>query len=350
MTRLGDLGGPSVVREMDERGLKGNNLVFHRVTEAEAGDAKMRVDHDKVAIQHLMMVMGVELDVETATKTVRRLGARGNDGEDEGSREPRPLLVGFVHYHHTEAMLENSWKLARAEEESTRAVSVVKDLTMRQRAAEKEMYRQVSIKNLDRSGENISANLVFKVVGKRGFKREILAPLRDGEYLSEEGEVRWDRGEGASNLPGRGPARGGGRPGPSSATYPNWLALGRRGGGRGQSLDRSLGTALGQRGGHTTSGRGRGGGGGVKRSVEGEDGWTGVGRGARSGDSRSPPVKKPDIRSSPTSSKGSQGIQISPNKYSPLAGEEEEEEDENNRRGGDNLDGVEYRVVGAGQA
>ena len=73
MTRLGDLGGPSVVREMDERGLKGNNLVFHRVTEAEAGDAKMRVDHDKVAIQHLMMVMGVELDVETLTKTVRRL-------------------------------------------------------------------------------------------------------------------------------------------------------------------------------------------------------------------------------------------------------------------------------------
>ena len=88
----------------------------------------------------------------------------------------------------------------------------------------------------------------------------------------------------------------------------------------------------------------------MRRSVEGEDGWTAVGRGARSGDSRSPPVKKPDIRSSPTSSKGSQGIQISPNKYSPLAGEEEEEEDENNRRGGDNLDGVEYRVVGAGQA
>ena len=75
-----------------------------------------------------------------------------------------------------------------------------------------------------------------------------------------------------------------------------------------------------------------------------------MGRGARSGDSRSPPVKKPDTRSSPISSKGRAGIPTSPNKYSPLAGEEEEEEDENNRRGGDNLDGVEYRVVGAGQA
>ena len=203
MTRLGDLGGPSVVREMDERGLKENNIVFHRVAEAEAGDAKMREDHDKVAIQHLVMVMGVELDVETATKRVRRLGARSSGEEEDGSREPRPLLVGFVHHYHTEALLENSWRLARAEEEHIRAISVVKDLTMRQRAAEKAMYREVAIKNLDRSDDNISGNLVFKVVGKRGSKREILAPLREGEYLTEEGEVRWDRGD----LAGRRPAR-----------------------------------------------------------------------------------------------------------------------------------------------
>ena len=90
----------------------------------------------------------------------------------------------------------------------------------------------------------------------------------------------------------------------------------------------------------------------MKRSVEGEDGWTAVGRGARSGDSRSPPVKKPDNRSSPiSSSKGSAGIPTSPNKYSPLAGEEEEEEeDENNRKGGDHLDRVQHRVVGVGEA
>ena len=34
LAKLGDMGGPSVVREMDERSLKENNLVFHRVLEA----------------------------------------------------------------------------------------------------------------------------------------------------------------------------------------------------------------------------------------------------------------------------------------------------------------------------
>ena len=99
-------------------------------------------------------------------------------------------------------------------------------------------------------------------------------------------------------------------------------------------------------------GRGRGRDGGVKRSVEVADGRTAVGRGARAGDNRSPPVKKPDTRSSPTSSKGIAGIPISPNKYSPLAGEEEEEEeeDENNRKEGDHLDRVQHRVVGVGEA
>ena len=39
VARLGDLGGPSVVREMDERGVKVNNLLFHRVEEVGTGDA-----------------------------------------------------------------------------------------------------------------------------------------------------------------------------------------------------------------------------------------------------------------------------------------------------------------------
>ena len=56
------------------------------------------------------------------------------------------------------------------------------------------MHRLAFKKNMERSKENIDANLAFKVVGKRGYKREILAPLMDGEFISEEGEVTWDRG------------------------------------------------------------------------------------------------------------------------------------------------------------
>ena len=72
--KLGDMGGPGTVREMDERAMRVNNLVFYRVEEATDGDARMRVDHDKVAIQRLLIAMEVELDVEKATKDVRRMG------------------------------------------------------------------------------------------------------------------------------------------------------------------------------------------------------------------------------------------------------------------------------------
>ena len=315
--RMGDMGGPSAVREMDERAMKGNNLVFYRVKEAGEGvDAKMRVDHDKVAIQHLLIIMELELDVEKATKVVRRLGARGNDAEGEADRDPRPLLVRFVHQHHTEAILDNRWRLSKEEDPTIQAVSVVKDLTMKQRASEREMHRLAFRKNLERSRENIEANLAFKVVGKRGSKREILAPLRDGETISEEGEVGWNRGDGAR---WRRPARGSSSFGP--ATYPNCLAVGTTGGGRGRG--QSLATARGQshqgRGAYQVFGRGGGSGGGRGVGIREEEEWTTVGRGgsvrrrAISGSPQGgggPPVKKVDSKTSPTSRP-----KVNPSKY-----------------------------------
>ena len=101
-------------------------MLFHRVEEAGTGDARMRVDHDMMAIQRLLMVMGLEMDVEKATKVVRRVGARSSDGNGDEGRELRPLLVGFVHQHHTEAILSSSWRLARDENPTMQAVSVVK--------------------------------------------------------------------------------------------------------------------------------------------------------------------------------------------------------------------------------
>ena len=351
VARLGDLGGPSVVREMDERGVKENNLLFHRVEEAGAGDAKMRVDHDKVAIQHLLIVMGLEMDVEKTTKVVRRVGARSSDGNGDEGREPRPLLVGFVHHHYTEAILNNSWRLAKDENPIMQAVSVVKDLTLKQRAAEREMHRLAFKKNLERSQENIDANLAFKVVGQRGSKREILAPLRDGEFISEEGVATWDRGTEATTPRWRRPARGASSSGPSSATYPNCLAVGTTGGGMGRGRGLSLGTALGPRhpaqGGHTAFGRGggrgggmngptvrdprqRGGGGGSRgfHQVREGNGWSTVGRGGSTRPrepSGSPPGKKADNRPSPT--KDLIGIPASPNKFDMLEEEEGEERD-----------------------
>ena len=109
-----------------------------------------------------------------------------------------------------------------------RTVSVVKDLTMKQRSGKKELLREAARKNCDRNQEELERNIAHKVVGRRGSKREILCPLRFGENIDEEGEVVWDREDTG--------ATGGRR---VAATYPNSLPVGKPGGGTawGQTQD-----------------------------------------------------------------------------------------------------------------
>ena len=277
LAKLGELGGPSVVREMDERALKENNLVFHRVLEAGVVEARGRIQHDMRVLQQVLNELGLEVGVEQDTKFVRRLGPRTGEGvgEEEEGRDPRPLLVGFLHRHHTELILENCWKLSDSEDPGMRAVSVVKDLTMRQRAGEKDLHREAARKNCTRSQEDIEGNLAFKIVGRRGAKREILAPLRDGESISTEGEVIWNREVDSGVARGRRMARGGRRLGSLAATYPNCLAVGIPGGGTtmGQSRVTAQQQTAGQ--GMSTPG-GRGGGRG--RGVEPNKGAASLGR------------------------------------------------------------------------
>ena len=122
-------------------------------------------------------------------------------------REPRPLLVGFLHRQHSELIQNNSWKLSELSDPGMRTVSVVKDLTMKQRLGKKELLREAARKNCDRNQEELERNIAYKVVGRRGSKREILAPLRFGENIDEEGEVVWDR-EDTGATGGRRMARG----------------------------------------------------------------------------------------------------------------------------------------------
>ena len=78
---------------------------------------------------------------EKDIKFVRRLGARAYEG-DAGKRDPRPLLIGLVHKHHSELILANSWRLGESSNEAFRAMSVVRDLTLKQRAGERELYKE----------------------------------------------------------------------------------------------------------------------------------------------------------------------------------------------------------------
>ena len=153
---------------MDERASKENNLVVHRVREADVVDTRGRIAYDKRVIQGLLDELGVDIGVEQDIKFVRRLGARSSDGDGEGERDPRPILVGLVHRYHSEIILGNCWKLSEVDDPALRTVSIVNDPTSRQRAREKEMYKEATGKNLLRSQDNIKANMAYKVVGPRG--------------------------------------------------------------------------------------------------------------------------------------------------------------------------------------
>ena len=155
-----------MLREMDERSLEENNLVFHRVKEASGGEARRRTTEDKDSIQLLLHEMDLDIVVEESTKFARRLGPRSDHSVEEDRNDPKPLLVGFTHCHHTELILENSWKLGESENPAVRSVSVARDLTLRQRAGVKELYKEAARKNLTRSQEQLDNNMAFKVVGK----------------------------------------------------------------------------------------------------------------------------------------------------------------------------------------
>ena len=112
---------------------------------------------------------------------------KGRNGEGRDISIPRPLLEGLSCRAIQELILDNSWKLA--DSSILCGVSVVRDLTARQRVRKHEMGSEATKSNLERQQEDIEGNLAFKVIGKRGEKRVINAPLRKGEVVNELGEV-----------------------------------------------------------------------------------------------------------------------------------------------------------------
>ena len=172
-------------------------------------DALGRNNFDKQAIQHILNTIGVDVGVERGDiKNARRLGARNSGGVGEEERGPRPILVVLAHRYHAESILGRSWVLSEAANPEDREVSIVKDLTTKQRAREKEIYREVARKNLTRTRGEVVDNMAYKVVGPRGSRREIFAPLRPGERVGLEGDVVWER-EGDTGFSDRRRLRGG---------------------------------------------------------------------------------------------------------------------------------------------
>ena len=63
----------------------------------------------------------------------------------------------------------------------------MKGLTLKQRKNEEEMKKRVMRKNLTRNEEEVQGGLVWKMLGRRGERREVQVKLWDGETVNQEG-------------------------------------------------------------------------------------------------------------------------------------------------------------------
>ena len=132
------------------------------------------------------------MDIEHKLRFIRRLGGRV-DGADA-----RPILLGLKFTADMELVLDRSWMLSQCNNQAARDINIVRDLTAKQRQREADMVTEASRKNLERIQEEIDQNIVYKVVGRKGEKREIKVALRQGEVLGSDGKVirreDWARG------------------------------------------------------------------------------------------------------------------------------------------------------------
>ena len=99
----------------------------------------------------------------------KRLGPRGES--------TRPLLIGFSNLNARESVLDNAKKLAGMDE-ARQQISIIRDLTPKQREEEENLRKEAVKKNAELSPED-SENWEFRVVGPRGKRRMVRAKKDD---------------------------------------------------------------------------------------------------------------------------------------------------------------------------
>ena len=166
----------AVFSEMKERENRRDNIVVHELAEpadtVTDGGERAAADLDK--FQELVNLIEVDVRVGQAVRFCKRIG-------EKKPEKPRPLLLGFKDPVAKEQVLANTRKLAQAEEPWV-SVSVVQDLTRRQREEDGRLRKQAEEKNTSMDQEE-AKNWIWKVVGRRG-QRRLVRARREREEMA----------------------------------------------------------------------------------------------------------------------------------------------------------------------
>ena len=175
--------GEKVLEEINERGSRERNLLVHKCSESSAREEQEGREDDMEGVQSLFDQLGLRMSVDNVLLGVRRLGQIRTDGQ------ARPLLLIFKRKEDRDMMIERAPRLSRERDEYWQNITVVADLTAKQRQMEQAMFKKAEELNLTRSAEEQAKNLVHKVLGKRGERVLRQVQLRPGEVISQEGKV-----------------------------------------------------------------------------------------------------------------------------------------------------------------
>jgi hypothetical protein len=169
--------------EMQEREVRRMNLILHGVDEQpeEIRGNQERMEKDKERCERIFKEMKARTR-KGDLRFCRRIGERGT--------EPRPIVIGL------ESEEEKRHILGRARElKNSRFhdVSIVPDLTRKQRNREARMKEEAEEKNKSLTAEEINRNIKWMVVGRRGEKRIIKGVEREQQQYGRRREERTRR-------------------------------------------------------------------------------------------------------------------------------------------------------------
>lgn len=168
-----------VFKEINEREMRKSNIVLYNLPEPEGETAEERKTEDAEEVRNIFKVINNKVNAETEVKFMYRIGEKEKNDE----AKPRPLLIGFKKPASAENILTNCKNLKNSDFDS---ISVVPDLTQRQRKEEQQMREEVKKKNDERTEED-SENWEWKMLGPRGQRKIVKCRIYAQSQQTEEG-------------------------------------------------------------------------------------------------------------------------------------------------------------------
>ena len=169
----GETVSNDVFSELNERESRKLNLVIHSIPEPTSESAELRKKEDSNVLDGILRVFNVDGSVDNDVKFMYRAGKKPDNPEHN-----RPLIVGFRDRQAVDFIINNGRLLKNSPYSH---ISVVPDLTPRQRQEEDNMKAEVDKKNEEMTEEE-AGNWTYKMLGPKGQRKIVKARIYQEPY------------------------------------------------------------------------------------------------------------------------------------------------------------------------